>query len=333
MKGPSAVQYHEYGKASEVLKLEEVTFAKPAAGEVLIALRAAVIHPSDFGMIAGSYGRLKELPAVAGREGVGEIVKIGEAVSPDLLGTKVRMPEQAGVWTQVTLATAENLCVIPREIDIEVAAQAFVNPPTAYRLFQDFVDLKPGNWIIQNAGNSAVGFCIAGYAKHLGLNCISVVRDAERWEQPLKDAGSIAVIAEGTDYFKRIKEITGGDPIRLGLNSIGGDSVMSLIKSVDEGATVVTFGGMVGDKVRFPTREFIFKDVCLRGFWMDRWYRSHTDQETAAMMSAVFQLLGNGVMQLPIDKVYGFDEALSAIQRAAEGKRQGKVLITSDWQP
>ncbi|WOO40917.1 2-enoyl thioester reductase domain-containing protein [Rubellicoccus peritrichatus] len=333
MKDTLAVRYHEHGKASEVLKLETIQMEEPRPSEVVIAMRAAVIHPSDFGMIAGSYGRLKELPAVAGREGVGEIVQVGSAVSEDLLRKKVRMPEQAGVWKQVALALTDELTFIPSEIDAQVAAQAFVNPPTAYRLLNDFVDLSFGNWIIQNAGNSAVGFCVAGYAKHLGINCISVVRDVERWEQPLKDAGSTAVIAEGTDYFKSIKDITDGVPIKLALNSIGGDSVMSLIKAVDEGGTVVTFGGMVGDKVRFPTRELIFKDIALRGFWMDRWYRNHADHEANSMMTEIYKLLKKDVMQLPVDQVFAFENALEAIQRASEGNRQGKVLITSDWQP
>lgn len=32
-----------------------------------------------------------------------------------------------------------------------------MNPPTAYRMLKDFVDLKPGDTVIQNGANSAVG--------------------------------------------------------------------------------------------------------------------------------------------------------------------------------
>lgn len=331
MDNPNALRYHEYGKASEVLKLETIPLEESNPGEVLIALRAAVIHPSDFGMIAGTYGRLKDLPAIAGREGVGEIVKLGKGVSANLLGAMVRIPEQNGVWSQATISRDDELQLIPSNLPVEIATQAFINPPTAYRLLQDFVDLKPGDWIIQNAGNSAVGFCVAGYARHLGVNCISVVREAERWEQALKDAGSTVVLSEGSDYFKSIKEITGGEAIRLAMNSIGGDSVMSLIKALGDGGTVVTFGGMVGEKVRFPTRELIFKDISLRGFWMDRWNRSHTPDETGEMMKAVFELLSRGVMKLPVDEIFPFEKALEAIKRASQSGRQGKVILTSDW--
>ena len=75
-----AVRYHEHGEPGSVLKLEEIPVPEIGGGEVLIQMQATTIHPSDLGLINGSYGRLRELPAVGGREGVGTVVSVGSGV-------------------------------------------------------------------------------------------------------------------------------------------------------------------------------------------------------------------------------------------------------------
>lgn len=315
------------------MQLQPQEILQPGEGEVVVALRYAVIHPSDFGMIAGTYGRQRELPAVGGREGVGEVVAVGEGVEASLMGQHVRMPEEPGAWAQAVCSRADALRLLPLDLPMESAAQAFVNPPTALRLLDDFVELQAGDWIIQNAGNSAVGFCVAGYARHRGINCLSVVRDPARWESPLKAAGAVAVIEEGAPYFKEIDTITSGHRPKLGLNSVGGESVMSLIKSMAPGGTVVTFGGMVGEKVRFPTRELIFNDLNMRGFWMDRWLRQETPGAVESCLQMVYDFLAEGVMAPPVDSVYPFADALEAVEYAGKPGRSGKVLIRSEWRP
>ena len=72
-----ALLYHERGDPLEVLLLDEIPVPEPVEGQVLLEMLASAVHPSDVGLINGSYGRLKDLPAVAGREGVGKVVAVG----------------------------------------------------------------------------------------------------------------------------------------------------------------------------------------------------------------------------------------------------------------
>ena len=83
-----AVRYHATGKPEEVLRFEEISLAAPADDEALVQLEMAVIHPSDLGMISGTYGRLRDLPSVAGREAVGRVVQVGEKVSSVKVGDR-----------------------------------------------------------------------------------------------------------------------------------------------------------------------------------------------------------------------------------------------------
>jgi len=321
-----AVRYHTHGKPQDVLHLEDIEVPSPAAGEVQIRLVAATINPSDFGMIGGTYGRLPSLPATAGREGVGEIIEVGSGVDTALVGKRVRFPE-TGAWTTLANEKAADLWIIPDEVPADLAAMAFVNPPTAWRLLRDSY-LQRGDWVIQNAGNSAVGIFVIQMAKHLGLNTISIVRRQEVIE-PLKALGAQHVFLDDNDYVKKIDEITGGKRPMLALNMVGGESAIRLIKSLADGGRLVTFGGASADAVRFPTRFFIFNDVILKGFWMDRWYRTNSRERINIMLSKIYALMQDGTIKAIVEGRYPLSQFQTAIEKAGQ-PRCGKILLVPD---
>lgn len=324
MTQQKAICHHEFGRPLEVLRLEDVKQAEPQVGEVRVRLLAATINPSDYGMIAGSYGRLRELPAVAGREGVGVVEAIGRGVTRVGVGARVRFPE-AGAWQETACMPAANLLLVPADVPIEQAAFSFINPPTAYCLLQKMVDLAPGSWVVQNAGNSTVGLAVIQMAKTMGFKTISQVRRGELIA-PLKALGADHVVIEGSGWAKQLKELTGGEPIKLALNSIGGESASDQIKALGEGGTQVTFGGMVGDLVRFPTRFLIFNDVRLVGFWWDQWCQKAGSQGLNQVMSAVYGMMRDGTLKLPVEATYSFAEYEAAIKHDQQ-PRLGKVLL------
>ena len=324
MTQQKAICHHEFGRPLEVLRLEDVKQAEPQVGEVRVRLLAATINPSDYGMIAGSYGRLRELPAVAGREGVGVVEAIGRGVTRVGVGARVRFPE-AGAWQATACMPAADLLLVPADVPIEQAAFSFINPPTAYCLLQKMVDLAPGSWVVQNAGNSTVGLAVIQMAKTMGFKTISQVRRGELIA-PLKALGADHVVIEGSGWAKQLKELTGGEPIQLALNSIGGESASDQIKALGEGGTQVTFGGMVGDLVRFPTRFLIFNDVRLVGFWWDQWCQKAGSQGLNQVMSAVYGMMRDGTLKLPVEATYSFAEYEAAIKHDQQ-PRLGKVLL------
>ena len=244
-------------------------------------------------------------------------------------GDRVAMPGE-GAWVEQVNAPAATLRHVPPGLPVLQAAMAFINPPTALRLLRDFVTLEPGSWVIQNAANSAVGFCVVRLATRFGLNTLNVVRNPDKWREPLTASGATAVVADGDDFYKQVAEITGGPKPKLAVNSVGGDSAIKLVRCLADGGTMVTIGGMVGDKVRFPTRNLIFNDVTLRGFWMDRWNRTADRASREAMEAEIFGLIKDGTIEIPIAATFPFEKGLEAVAAAAEGGRDGKTLIVTD---
>ncbi|MGK0309486.1 MAG: NADPH:quinone reductase-like Zn-dependent oxidoreductase [Lentimonas sp.] len=324
MTSQKAIRYRKFGNPPEVLRLETVEQHEPQEGEVRVRLLAATINPSDYGMINGSYGSLRDLPAVAGREGVGEVEAIGPGVEGVNIGKRVRFTE-FGAWQERVCMRANELFEVPEDIPVDQAAISFINPPTAYCLLKKMVDLQPGSWIVQNAGNSAVGLSVIQMARAMGFKTISQVRREELID-PLKALGADHVVLEGSDWGKRVDKLIGGESIQLALNSIGGESAIDQIKVLGTGGTQITFGGMVGDLVRFPTRFLIFNDVRLIGFWWDQWSRQAGPEGHNEVMTSVYQMMRDGTLQLPIEAIYSLAKYKAALEHDKR-PRVGKILL------
>jgi NADPH:quinone reductase-like Zn-dependent oxidoreductase len=325
MKQALAIRHHEFGKPLEVLTAEQVDLPEVGEGQVLLRMLASVINPSDFGMIGGSYGRLPDIPAIAGREGVGEVVEVGSGVENVKVGDRVRMSE--GCWCECKVADAAGLWIIPDGVPLDMAAMAFVNPPTAWRLLRD-ADLRPGQWVIQNAANSAVGLFVIQMAKSLGIKTINIVRRPELVDE-LKAMGADIVLLDTDEYPKQLKELTGGGEIKLALNSIGGESAIRLVKALSNGGTHITFGAMAFEKVRFPTRFFIFNDITLKGFWMDKWFRDNTKERAEIMYGRIWKMMKDEVITAPVAGRYALKDFKQAIEHVQQA-RCGKILFTND---
>src|SRR5207244_9759430 len=145
------------GKPAEVLQVQEKPWPTPAADEVVVAMRAVPINPADLNAIEGKYPVRPTLPATPGFEGAGIVVEIGSAVKNLAADAQVILPHNIGTWREAIAVKAEELVVVPTEIEPVQAAMLKINPITAWRMLHDFVELKRGDWLIQNAANSAAG--------------------------------------------------------------------------------------------------------------------------------------------------------------------------------
>lgn len=325
-KTTKVIGYQKFGKPHEVLALESRDLSEVGPGEVLVKLLASPINPSDIGSILGKYGRLKELPAIAGLEGIGEVIETGSSVTSVKVGQWVQIPGQIGVWRELFVLTANSLKVLPDGLDPESACMSSVNPPTAIRLLEDFVALAPGDWIIQNGANSNVGIAVIQYARKLGIQTVNVVR-REELIQPMLELGADVVVTEEESYDKKIKEITGGSQAKLALNSIGGESALRILNSLETGGTHVTFGAMSFEAIRFPTRQLIFEDIKLCGFWLTHWRERHSAREVQVLDDKVYSLIGDGTFRFPVAARYSLSEFRRALKHNGE-PRFGKVLLT-----
>jgi trans-2-enoyl-CoA reductase len=327
---PRALELHSYDTdPAKALRLIPSKSGVPGSGEATLRLLAAPINPADLNLIEGRYGIKPELPHFPGIEGVFEIIALGAGTAgAPAVGSKVLLLSRAGSWQEQLNARVEDCLVVPKGIDPLQAAQLRVNPATAWRMLHDFVKPEPGAWVLQNAGNSAVGRCVIQLAKLLGLKTASLVRRAELIGG-LETLGGDLVLEDTPDAAKTLKNALkkhGGRPL-LALNAVGGESAATLAKSLAPGGTLVTYGAMGRKPLTLPNGLFIFNGLKATGFWVSRWYEQATAAEAGTMLGHLAEAMVQRRLLLPVEKIYPLEEWQAALTHAAQSGRCGKILF------
>ena len=322
----SAAVYEKHGNPADVLRVETRPWPVPAADEAVVKMLAAPINPADLNQIEGKYPVRPELPATPGFEGAGTIVELGANVNGLTNDTLVILPHNVGTWRDALAVKANDLVAVPEGVDPIEAAMLKINPLTAWRLLHDYVELQKGDWLIQNAANSAAGRDVIQIAHELGYKTVNIVRRAELIDELRTEGGDI-VLVDGDNLRDEVKSATGGASIRLGLNSVGGDSALRLANCLAPGGTLVSFGAMSLQPLKIPTGLLIFKDLRFRGIWINKWYDNATPIERRETFRPLFEMATRGLLKTKVEKAYPLSEVKTAVAHAAQGKRSGKIVF------
>jgi len=318
--------YETHGNPADVLRVETEPWPTPSSDGAVVQMRAAPINPADLNQIEGKYPVRPQLPATPGFEGAGSVVDVGKGVKGLTAGALVILPHNLGTWREAVAVKASELVIVPPELDPVQAAMLKINPMTAWRLLHDYVDLKSGDWLIQNAANSAAGRAVIQIARDLGYKTVNVVRREELIDE-LRAEGGDVVLADGENLREEVKNSTGNAPIRLGLNAVGGGSALRLANALAPESTLVTFGAMSLRALKIPNGLLIFKDLRFRGIWINKWYDNATPAQRMEAFQHLFEMATRGLLQTKVEKAYPLSEAKTAVAHAARGQRSGKIIF------
>src|ERR1700745_1628226 len=151
----------------------------PGPNQVLTGVEFSPINPNDLMLARGIYAIRPALPTVIGNEGVGRVLAVGPGVKDVKVGDRVLAPLSSFAWRERLVTSADGLFALPPDADPQQLAMLGINPPTASLLLSEFVDLKSGDWVVQNAANSGVGRWVIAFAKARGLRTVNIVRRPE----------------------------------------------------------------------------------------------------------------------------------------------------------
>lgn len=322
-------EYQQRGPVpQDVIQAIEFEAPELQEGEVLLELQASPINPSDVLTLTGLYGILPPLPAIGGNEGVAKVVSLGSNVTGLAEGQSVLLPVGIGTWSTHLVAPAKKLIPLPEGADPQQLSMLSINPPTASLMLSEFADLKPGDWVIQNAANSAVGNYLIQLAKLKGLRTINIVR-RESLIKPLQDIGADLVLVDGDDFPKRVRKATDKADIKLAIDAVGGEASNRLADCIASQGTLVNYGMMSGEAAQVSSANLIFKDITVKGFWLALWFQQASKEAQQKLYNELAMLIATGKLSAPIDKVFKVADIKEAVAYAAQGERNGKVLVTA----
>ena len=318
---PIHASFPSYGQPEDVIQLIEIPSAALSEGEVRVEMLAAPINPADINLVQGIYGIRPELPATAGLEGCGTIT---ESRSPGFqIGDRVIFTKRAGTWSEEVICAADGVLKIPAETPSDQAAMLKVNPLTAWCMLTQLRKLPKGSWVIQNAANSGVGFCVIQIAQLLGLKTINIVRRDELIPE-LEKIGADICLLDNADYINIIRD----KQPELALNAVGGDSALRLMDALAPKGLHVTYGAMSRNSLKVPNKFLIFKRIQLHGFWVTEWIKEEDDEFVHSTYQKLARWMIEKKLTQPIDSSYSLANIHTAIARAKQDKRSGKVIVS-----
>lgn len=321
-----SVKFYEFGAPADVLNYvseEKLTPRPLKSGEIRVKIQFSPVNPADINYIQGNYGIRPELPAIPGVESSGIIT---ESTSGNVsVGDLVIFITRVGTWQSEVICDAEEVIVIPA-IPTEQAAMLKVNPLTALCLLENYVSLKEGDYIIQNAANSGVGQCVIQIAKQLGIKTINLVR-REELIPGLLELGADHVLLDDGIVVEKVREICGENLPKLACNAVGGDSALRLMDALAEEGQHVTFGAMSMRSLKVPNKFLIFKRIQLHGLWVTKWIEANDHVTVSAAYQRLAKWVGKGQLNQSVDTIYKAQEIIPAITHATQAKRDGKILL------
>jgi NADPH:quinone reductase-like Zn-dependent oxidoreductase len=299
-----ALQISTFGEPSDVVERVKIPDPDaPMVNEVLVAVEYAPINSSALLTIRGQYGVLPSLPAGLGNEGVGRILSVGEEVNHLKVGDRVLIPYSHSSWHERIVLPATDLFPLPQGADPQQLSMLGINPPTGALLLSEYVQLKPGDWVIQNAGNSGVG--------------------RQELIDELVAAGGDIVLVDGAEISARVAQATGHAQLALALDGVGGEAMLSLSGSLTPGGTLVVYSAMSRKPGLASVVDIVFRKVTIRGFWLV-YPEFLTSPKVLEAIKTGARLIAEGKLYMPVAATYPLVAAKEAFAHAQRG---GKVLF------
>jgi mitochondrial enoyl-[acyl-carrier protein] reductase / trans-2-enoyl-CoA reductase len=319
-----------FGKPETAAQLQTSSMAAPAPsmGEISLRTRFAPINPADLNVMEGTYGTLPSLPAPIGNEAAGIVTAVGSNVEHIHIGDPVMPLSAGGLWQEHLTLPATSVLPLPHGIDLAQASMLRVNPATAWLMLTKYRQLQPGEWIIQNAANSAVGLSVIQLARTAGWRVLSLVRRPAAAAQCRAHGAEHVICEDDPDWKTQAMTMLGNERARLALNAVGGDSALRLTHFLADEACHLTYGAMSRQKVTIPNRYLIFQNITFTGFWLSRWMRQADPCEISTLYHFLAQHILTGTLHLPIEKIYPITELTAAITAAQASQRSGKILLS-----
>ena len=314
-----AIQITQFGRPEDVVRVVDVEEPPaPGPGEVKVAVEFSPLNKHDL-LLAGGEFVQPPLPLVLGNEGVARVVEVGEDVDTVAVGDLVVVPLFSGAWRERLLLPAEGLFPLP-EGSVEQFSMLGSNPPTAGLILSEYVDLAPGDWIVQNAANSGVGRSLIALAKARGFRTINLARN-ESVLADLAASGADIVHLDDATAVEDVRKEIGDARVPLAVDSVGGAAAARLLDLLSEGGSLVAYAAATGQPMPVDELALIIKRATIRGF-----FSGHYDYATKVLpvIREAAPLVASGALFVPPAAVFDLDDIHTAIRQLESG---GKVLL------
>lgn len=321
-----AVRFNEAG-APDVMYLEDIEVGEPAAGQVRVRHVAVGLNYADTYFRDGTYKIA--LPNGMGVEASGVVDAVGEGVSNVQIGDRVTYTgfiNTLGAYSTARLVDANVLIKLPEGISCETAAAMTMRGLTSAYLMRRIYDFKKGDTILLHAAAGGVGLIVSQWAKLLGLTVIGTTSSEEKAAIARAHGCDHVINYSHENVAERVRELTNGVGVNVVFDSVGKDTFMSSLDSLNRRGLLVCVGTASG-----PIPDFNPVLLAIKGsLFITRPALADyiaDPAEKQALADEIFSHVSSGRIKIEINQRYELKDAVQAHRDLEARKTTGSSIF------
>ena len=312
------IRFHQTG-GPEVLKLETAQVGEPGPGQARVRHTYVAVNFIDVYFRTGRYPL--PLPNGLGSDAVGVVEAVGSGVTDVRVGDRVGyLLGPQGAYADVRIMPADVLIPLPEGVSDRTASTLMMKGMTTQYLFRQVYPLKGGETILYHAAAGGVGLIACQWAKAIGVTMIGVVSSDAKAETAKAHGCTHTIVSTREDIAKRVRELTDGKGVPVVYDSVGKDTLMASLDSLQPRGALVSNGTSSGPVVIDTTLLAVKGSI-----WITRPAMIHYATPRAHMLE-----MANELFDLVLaGKIVGEPKQTFALEDAAEAHRALESRSTS----
>lgn len=316
--------YIEQPGGAGAIKFGDLPVPYPHATDVVIQMEASEVNHVDTFVRSGAFSTALTFPFIIGRDIVGTIVAVGDAVEQFKVGDHVWANSlghegRQGTFAEYVIAPADRVYPLPDGVEPAEAAAILHAAGTAHIGLVREARLHPGETIVVGSASGAVGSAIVELASTMGAFVIAgASTDDEEW---VAERGANVVLDKHDNFVKRVEKLA-PKGIDVWWDPNGGENFGRVIPLLAPRARMIVMAGMQAEP-QVPIGQLYTRDASIHGFAISN--ASVSDLAQAAV--TINHMLAMGTLKARIGATFRLSEASKAHRAIESGKIHGRILV------
>ena len=318
-----AIRIHQFG-GPEVLSFDQVAMPEPSVGEARVKLQATGVNFIDIYHRTGAYKGA--LPLTLGQEGAGVVDAVGEGVTDVKPGDRVVYSSVQGSYAEYALVPAVRLVPVPAGVTTEQAAAVMLQGMTAHYLTHSTFHLKSGDTALVHAAAGGLGLLVVQLAKQIGARVIGTTSTEEKAALAKQAGADEMILYTQQDFEAEVKRLTGGKGVDVVYDSVGKTTFDKSLNCLRTCGYMVLCGQSSGavppmDPQTLNAKGSLFLTRPTLGHYIA------TRDELLWRANDLFKLMGDGKLNVRVDKTFPLANAGEAQDYLASRQSKGKLVL------
>ena len=320
-----AVRVHELTGPS-ALRVDEVADPKPAAGQVLIDVKAAGVNFPDVLLSRGLYQFKPSLPFSPGGECAGIVRELGDGVTGVAVGDRVAATTISGSFAERICLPAATVMKLPDGVGFEVGAATLLTYATTYHALVDRAAIKPGEKLLVLGAAGGVGVAACEIGALLGAHVIAAASSDDKLAFCREHGAKDGINYAREDLKDRIKAMTGGNGVDVVYDPVGGSLAEAALRGTAWQGRYLVIGFASGEIPKIPLNLVLLKGCQIVGvFWGS--FAMREPAKNHAHAEQLFAWVAEGKLRPAVDAALPFDRATEALERLEKRQVKGKLVL------